>query len=176
MMREIRIFPLSLLAAALLLGCGTSNSSAPAPPPEALTAMPPSPSQSAMTARPGEAMLAAAGAGCQLLVVAPVTSLGAPITVPPNGVACEHGYLQNIYPPTGNVLAVTLTQSAVYGPDCNVTFNVNSNIYVIRAQQNFCALAAGNVTASVVSGNAQILNITRGGFPNNPGEVRVVLK
>lgn len=123
-----------------------------------------------------EAHPAVAGTGCQLLNVYVTNAQGTNVSVPNNGVACEHGYYVRSTPSQDSVQYVTNEQSTVYGPDCNITFNANNQVYVVRAQQNYCYLAAGNITASVVSGNAVITSTQRGGYPSTPGTVNVTLR
>jgi hypothetical protein len=122
-----------------------------------------------------EARLPEAATGCQLLEVYPNTPQGEVISIPPNGVACEHGYFTSAKPSSSNVNVVTVEQSTVYGPDCNITFNAKQRIYVIRVQQNFCFLSAGKITASVVSGPAVITRTAEGSVSGTPGRVWVSL-
>jgi hypothetical protein len=94
-----------------------------------------------------------------------------------SGVACDHGNLSSIEPSQENTKLVGLQQSASYGPDCTVTVTWadGKKTAVIRGQQNFCALAAGNIIASVVSGDATITRIEKGAYSKRPGRVYVRL-
>jgi hypothetical protein len=93
-----------------------------------------------------------------------------------SGVACDHGNLSSIETQE-NTKLVGLQQSASYGPDCTVTVTWagGQKTAVIRGQQNFCALSAGNIIASVVSGPATITRIETGAYSKRPGRVYVRL-
>ncbi len=113
--------------------------------------------------------------GCTYLNVN-INSPTGPASVTSSGVACDHGYLSSIQPSQSNTTLVVLQQSAVYGPDCTVTIKVGAKTAVIRAQQNYCALEAGNVLASVVSGPAVITGTQSGSYANSkPGQVFVTM-
>lgn len=113
---------------------------------------------------------------CEFLQVLPTSASGQPISVPDGGVACDHGSFVGTSPSSSNVSRVLMEQSDVFGPDCNVTFNVGNSTYVIRVQQDFCLAEAGDVNASVISGNATITSITEGSVAlNTMGTVNVTL-
>ena len=112
--------------------------------------------------------------GCQQLWVVPAATRPGSVTI--NSVKCTHGSWENVVvSPTQQEIAV-LEQSDAYGPDCQVTFMINATQYVIQAQQDLCGFEAGNVTASVVSGNASITVINKGSYSaSTPGSVEVAL-
>lgn len=114
--------------------------------------------------------------GCGYLNVY-INSPTGPAAVSNSGVACDHGYLSSIQPNQTDTKQVTLQQSSVYGPDCSITISVQNSTYVIRTQQNYCGLEAGNINAYVVSGNAQITGIQTGSFAQGrPGQVWVTVR
>jgi len=91
-------------------------------------------------------------------------------------VTCEHGFFQKTDPPdgkisTGQPAVVSVFQSAGRGPDCTITVSGDKETAVLSMQQNFCGLAAGEITAKVVSGPARHVRSVRGGFPDTPGTV-----
>jgi hypothetical protein len=84
-------------------------------------------------------------------------------------VACDKGANDGTQrTPEGVVL--TLHQTDARGPQCVITVGGGKDTAVLSVQQNLCALKAGAVKASVVSGNAKLTRIVRGGFPSTPGE------
>ena len=114
-------------------------------------------------------------APCYLLEVSLYNAQGTPMSIPKNGVSCKHGYFMG-KTPLSDINFVRAQQSNVYGPDCTFTFNANEKTYRIRAQQNYCFLEAGDVTARVVSGDAQITGTENGSVSNDrPGRVKVRL-
>jgi hypothetical protein len=92
-------------------------------------------------------------------------------------VTCEHGYHGGTVPESrviaaGKPAVVVLQQSAAYGPDCTITISGGGNTAVLSAQQNFCALKAGKITASVTSGRATLNGSAEGSYGSNlPGLV-----
>jgi hypothetical protein len=92
-------------------------------------------------------------------------------------VTCEHGYHGGTVPESrviaaGKPAVVVLQQSAAYGPDCSITVSGGGNTAVLSAQQNFCALKAGQITASVTSGRATLNGTAVGSYGDNlPGLV-----
>ena len=119
---------------------------------------------------------AAKYSGCQVLRIYPTTSLRDPIVVPDGGILCSHGSVVQILPSASRVETISLAQSVVNGPDCNITLTVGSSTYVINAQQGYCLEEAGKVTATVVTGDATIGAVTEGSIKNKaPGMVRVAL-
>lgn len=116
------------------------------------------------------------GTSCDHLRVYPTNATGNVISIPAKGVACAHGYGGSASPSMSNVKYVNVRQSNSYGPDCNITFNANNQIYVVRVQQNYCSLKAGSITASVVSGNATITKKQTGSqWHGRPGKLYVKL-
>lgn len=110
------------------------------------------------------------------LVNVDITSPDGPVTVNNNNVTCKHGYLQSITPSNSNASTIVLTQSLSYGPDCTITFTVGSCTAQIQVQQNYCALEAGSLTASVISGTASITSTQPGSYEGNePGVVDVTV-
>jgi len=92
-------------------------------------------------------------------------------------VTCEHGYHGGTVPESQKIAAgkpavIVLQQSAVYGPDCAITVSGGGNTAVLSAQQNFCALKAGQIKASVTSGKATLNGTAEGSYGDNlPGLV-----
>jgi hypothetical protein len=91
-------------------------------------------------------------------------------------VTCEHGFFYRTVPPSGEIspdqpAVVTVYQSGSYGPDCIITLSGDKETAVVSVQQNFCGLAAGEVTAKVVSGNARHVRTVKGAYRNTPGMV-----
>jgi hypothetical protein len=92
-------------------------------------------------------------------------------------VTCEHGYHGGTVPESrviaaGKPAVIVLQQSAAYGPDCSITVSSGGNTAVLSAQQNFCALKAGMITASVTSGKATLNGTVVGSYGDNlPGLV-----
>lgn len=89
-------------------------------------------------------------------------------------VTCEHGFFDKTDPANGGIStgqpAVAIVyQSAGRGPECTITVSGEKETAVLAVQQNFCGLAAGEITARVVSGNAKLVRTVRGGFANTPG-------
>lgn len=96
------------------------------------------------------------------------------VTVPNDGVTCNHGDFVSNYPPT-----VTLTQSAAYGPNCSIFYNVNCNgtntSFAINVQQDFCSTMAGSITSSFTMGSVTLTS-TEGSFGSDTsGQVGAVL-
>jgi hypothetical protein len=81
------------------------------------------------------------GLSCQYLVV---YFTGGNVAVP--NVSCDHGYFDYCLGQPGNQTCI-VHQSSVYGPDCTFTLSTGGTV---KAQQNYCAAEAGNITASVV--------------------------
>jgi hypothetical protein len=89
-------------------------------------------------------------------------------------VTCSRGNFDRTVPPSGEItpgqpVVVFLYQTGGFGPECTITVSGQKETAVLATQQNFCGLAAGEITASVVSGNAKHLRSVRGGFPGTPG-------
>ena len=53
-------------------------------------------------------------------------------------------------------------QSAGRGPECTITLSGDKETAVASVQQNYCGLAAGEVTAKVGSGNAKHVRTVKG--------------
>jgi tetratricopeptide (TPR) repeat protein/TolB-like protein len=66
---------------------------------------------------------------------------------------------------------VTVYQSAGRGPECTITLSGDKETAAVLVQQNYCGLAAGEVTAKVVSGNARHVRTVNGAYRNTPGMV-----
>lgn len=108
--------------------------------------------------------------GCARLLVI-ITGSSAKV----DKVTCEHGFFRQLEPASGEIrpgqpVVVSLEQSTVYGPDCTISIGGKERA-TVAAQQNFCGLKGGEVTASVVNGNARLTDKIRGGFPSSPGMV-----
>ena len=91
-------------------------------------------------------------------------------------VTCEHGFFYRTVPPSGEIspdqpAVVTVYQSAGRGPECIITLSGDKETTVVSMQQNYCGLAAGEVTAKVVSGNARHVRTVKGAYRNTPGMV-----
>lgn len=91
-------------------------------------------------------------------------------------VTCEHGFFYRTVPPSGEIspdqpAVVTVYQSAGRGPECTITLSGDKETAAVSVQQNFCGLAAGEVTAKVVSGNAKHVRTVKGAYRNTPGMV-----
>ena len=72
---------------------------------------------------------------------------------------CEYGEISNLSP-----TVATLSASLVNGPDCVLNFagpNAGERA-MVRFQQNYCALAAGNITVENLTGLTAVVR-TRGG-------------
>jgi hypothetical protein len=113
--------------------------------------------------------------GCSYLNIY-INSPSGPASVTSSGVGCDRGYLGNISPSQDNTNLVVLGQSLSYGPDCTVAIRVGGSISVIRSQQNYCFMEAGNVLAHVVSGRAVIDRTEPGSYARSqPGKVWVTV-
>jgi hypothetical protein len=91
-------------------------------------------------------------------------------------VTCGSGSFYRYVPPSGELtpdepVLVSLYQSGARGPECVITVSGDKDTAVLQVQQNFCGLAAGEVTAKVVSGNAKLVRVTKGAYRNTPGTV-----
>lgn len=89
-------------------------------------------------------------------------------------VTCEHGFFQKTDPANGGISSgqpavVFLYQSGSRGPECTITLSGEKETAVLAVQQNYCGLAAGDITAKVVSGNAKLVRTVKGGFASTPG-------
>ena len=112
--------------------------------------------------------------GCWYLNIY-INSPSGPASVTSSGVGCDRGFLNNILPSQSNTNLVVLEQSS-WGPDCAVAIRVGGSMSVIRSQQNYCALEAGNVLAHVVSGRAVIDRTEPGSFiRGEPGKIWVTV-
>lgn len=74
---------------------------------------------------------------------------------------CEHGEITNITP-TG----ATMAAAYLHGPDCALTFAgpTPGDRAEIRFQQNYCAMAAGNITVESITGNVPITRVQKGAW------------
>jgi hypothetical protein len=81
-------------------------------------------------------------------------------------VSCDHGYFVYAVPGASNPSepSVLLFQQSGFGPDCTITVSKGSATAVLSVQQNFCGLAAGNITATVTSGSATMNGTSTGSF------------
>jgi len=76
-------------------------------------------------------------------------------------VACDKGANDGTQrTPEGVVL--TLHQTDARGPQCVITVGGGKDTAVLSVQQNLCALKAGAIKASVVSGKATLTSTVRG--------------
>lgn len=105
--------------------------------------------------------------GCAYVLIYTTTSSN-PIHVMKT--LCDHGTNEGTSPDEGTALTTKLKQSATYGPDCTITFSTGA---AIRVQQNYCGLAAGKVTAKVVTGDVKITKTQNGSYNDRPGQVWV---
>jgi len=84
---------------------------------------------------------------------------------------CEHGEISNVTPNSS-----TMTAAYLHGPDCTLTFagpNPGDRA-VVRFQQNYCAMTAGNITVESISGNVPITRVQEGAWVGDrPGRVLV---
>jgi hypothetical protein len=68
--------------------------------------------------------------------------------------------------------SIVVRQDDVYGPDCTITLTVGGSISKIEVQQDYCFFEAGNVTATVLSGYAQISKEAAGSYSQSlPGQI-----
>ena len=74
---------------------------------------------------------------------------------------CEHGEITNITP-NGSTMAAAY----LHGPDCTLTFAgpTPGDRAQVRFQQNYCAMAAGNVTVESITGNVPITRVQKGSW------------
>jgi len=90
--------------------------------------------------------------------------------------SCDHGYFDYCLGQPGNQACV-VQQSSVYGPDCTFTLSTGGTV---KAQQNYCAAEAGNITASVVQpGNPPVVlkGVQTGSWAQSiPGQVWFVVQ
>lgn len=111
--------------------------------------------------------------GCSNLVVFVLSSSSQPSSI--QGVSCSSGsvFSSNTQSFSSTLPAVLqLGQSAAWGPDCTVTVSQGSQTAILQVQQNYCALGAGQITASVTSGPATLQGSVIGSYPLGlPGTV-----
>jgi hypothetical protein len=93
-----------------------------------------------------------------------------------SNVTCDSGSFVRTEPDSGAIsdgqpVLVVLSQSGGAGPGCTITLTGQSSTAVVRAEQNLCALKAGQVKAFVISGNAKLVRASRGSFPSQPGTI-----
>ncbi len=62
---------------------------------------------------------------------------------------CRHGHIENISPDGSTAL---LSNTGSYGPDCRLQMSSSAATSLVEFQQNFCFLAAGNITVTPISG------------------------
>ncbi len=74
---------------------------------------------------------------------------------------CHHGHIQNISPDGSTAL---LSNTGYYGPDCRLQMSSATGTSLVEFQQNFCGLAAGNITVTPISGARPDYTKTKGSF------------
>ena len=74
---------------------------------------------------------------------------------------CHHGHIQNISPDGSTAL---LSNTGYYGPDCRLQMSSATGTSLVEFQQNFCGLAAGNITVTPISGARPRLHQNQGVF------------
>lgn len=113
--------------------------------------------------------------GCGMVYVA-VQNGGSPSATIQN-VTCNHGFFLGTVPSSKSAspdqpAVLSFVQSTGWGPDCTITVSKGSATAVLGFQQNYCALKAGSLTASVVSGSATMNGTSQGSFGSGlPGLV-----
>jgi hypothetical protein len=165
-----RTLALALCAGFLLAAAGQAQQSAKAPanakPPKRARLQPGKLDKGVS----GVSALASPLSCSDLLVV--ITDASAPSISVGANVVCNHGYYVTTVPIRSSSLpiVVLLEQSAVYGPDCTITVSKGGSTAVLAVQQNYCALEAGTITATVQSGNATATGSAGGSYADSyPG-------
>ena len=79
---------------------------------------------------------------------------------------CHHGKIAR-----SATREVTVTAIGLYGPDCRIGFeNVNTKVQaLVNFQQNYCGMAAGDITVEQISGPQPIYTKETGSFASERG-------
>ena len=74
---------------------------------------------------------------------------------------CHHGHIENISPDGSTAL---LSNTGYYGPDCRLQMSSSTGSSLVDFQQNYCLLAAGDITVTPISGANPDYTVRKGAY------------